>query len=331
MFYSIQNQQIRKHTRGTRRRTPARALILAVVAGMAAAGAARADVAVTLSGTMNIYGAGHAVAPGPGGAGGGMLPFEVAIPAGTGRTVQLNLTGVVDYGGCCASNGPDGIAKTNAVVHPQYGGLAGCDVPSRGRFVVGVFLDDTEPADPPPDSLYIADVTFSSLSPSLRQMFFVGDGLTGEGSGSAQAFHVPDTATRLFLGYTDRCSVSPNLPGWYSDNSGTVSGTASFWASTGIGDDPGRGFRLGENYPNPFRRSTTVTFNAESAGVFDLSVYDVAGRRVRNLVRDSRDAGPHSISWDGRDASGARVSPGIYFYRLQGPEGAASRRMLLLP
>jgi len=44
---------------------------------------------------------------------------------------------------------------------------------------------------------------FANLSPLLNQTFFVGDGLTGTGTGAAQAFTVPDGATHLYLGIVD--------------------------------------------------------------------------------------------------------------------------------
>ena len=45
--------------------------------------------------------------------------------------------------------------------------------------------------------------SFASLSPLIDQVFFIGDGLTGDGSGSVQQFIVPTGATALYLGITD--------------------------------------------------------------------------------------------------------------------------------
>ncbi|HME68245.1 MAG TPA: hypothetical protein VKM54_00015 [Myxococcota bacterium] len=53
-------------------------------------------------------------------------------------------------------------------------------------------------------------MSFSSLSPLLKQPFFIGDGLTGNGSGSVQQFIVPAGATRLFL-------ASGDAFGWYNN------------------------------------------------------------------------------------------------------------------
>ncbi len=86
-------------------------------------------------------------------------------------------------------------------------------------------------------------------------------------------------------------------------------------------------FRLAGNYPNPFNSSTSIMIYAERAGIAELSVYDIAGRKVRNL--NSRlDAGLNEISWDGKDESGDKVASGIYFYKVSGDDTA--KTMLLL-
>lgn len=72
--------------------------------------------------------------------------------------------------------------------------------------LVGVFLNDGVPADPPPAELaYPEGRSFEILAPQLHQIFYIGDGLTGEktGGGDRQQFVVPAGATRLFLGTSD--------------------------------------------------------------------------------------------------------------------------------
>jgi len=99
-----------------------------------------------------------------------------------------------------------------------------------------VFLTDATPADPAPTSLNftnngtVGDIatSFTTLSPLLNQQFFIGDGLTGNGSGATQQFIVPNGATRFFLGFEDAGGYS-GAPGQYQDNSGTLQ--ASFTIS----------------------------------------------------------------------------------------------------
>jgi hypothetical protein len=203
---------------------PKQTRILVFTASIAmAASAATAQVAVP--GTANIYGAGHATPPAPGGGGGGSLPVLVSLPPGPDRVVQFpSVSGSVDFGPCCAPNGPDGIATSGTVDWPLWDGIAGTSFSTRARYLVGIFLDDSEPADPAPARLVFSDPGFAELAPALRQVFFVGDGRTGSGSGELQGFRAPPGATRLFLGFQDR-EFATAPPGWYGDNSGTTNVT----------------------------------------------------------------------------------------------------------
>jgi hypothetical protein len=89
-------------------------------------------------------------------------------------------------------------------------------------------------------------------------------------------------------------------------------------------------FALHPNAPNPFNPETQIGFSLATTGQVELVVYDILGQRVRTLVSTSMSAGVHSARWDGRDASGAQVSSGPYFYRLRAGDFVQTRRMILL-
>ena len=84
------------------------------------------------------------------------------------------------------------------------------------------------------------------------------------------------------------------------------------------------------NFPNPFNAATDIYFEVSRAGDYDLSVYDLMGKRVANLVSGTLISGAHKTSWNGRDFSGAEVESGVYFYRLKGDAGDITKRMILL-
>lgn len=69
-------------------------------------------------------------------------------------------------------------------------------------------------------------------------------------------------------------------------------------------------------YPNPFNAGTVVRYSLPHPGQVELSVYDISGQHVRDLVRQRRHAGGHQATWDGRDQSGEPVASGIYLLRL---------------
>ena len=83
-------------------------------------------------------------------------------------------------------------------------------------------------------------------------------------------------------------------------------------------------------YPNPFNPSTTITFSMEMSESVTLSVYDINGRKVRELVKGSYSPGIHRSVWDGKDENGVPVSSGVYFTVLRAGKITASRKMLLM-
>lgn len=65
-------------------------------------------------------------------------------------------------------------------------------------------------------------------------------------------------------------------------------------------------------YPNPFSSSTDINYNMKNGGNVALTVYNVAGQKIRELVNSYRPAGYHTITWDGTNDNGQRVSKGVY-------------------
>jgi hypothetical protein len=170
--------------------------------------------AMTVDGRANLWGAGHATPPGsqP-----GQLPPGVVLELGAGSSVVFtSVTGAVVHSGV-TSLPPDGIV--GAFTWPSSGGIAGYSHATHHRALSGVFLGPSEPTNPAPVSFAHANSEFTSISPGLRQMFFIGDGRTS--SNEVQRFVVPAGATRLFIGNTDLCSGG--VVGCFNDNSGSFS------------------------------------------------------------------------------------------------------------
>lgn len=208
------------------------AMLVTAVCGVGMAALSGAQT-VTVPGTSNIFGAGHAAAPSPGGGSGGTLPPVMNVTGGSLLTIlasgQVTLDNVPSHNK--PSNGPDGGTNYTLTNVSATGGISGISDNTRTMFLVGVFLNATEPSGAAPASLTY-DLTTSSLTsyfPMLDQTFFIGDGLTGTGTGDDQVFTAPAGATRLFLGFADSFNGSSQtitgLPGFYNDNGGTLSVT----------------------------------------------------------------------------------------------------------
>jgi len=76
-------------------------------------------------------------------------------------------------------------------------------------------------------------------------------------------------------------------------------------------------YSLNQNYPNPFNPETSIEYGLPIAGKVTISIYDINGKLVRNLINEWQSAGNHSSEWDGRDNNGAKVSSGVYFYHFK--------------
>lgn len=86
---------------------------------------------------------------------------------------------------------------------------------------------------------------------------------------------------------------------------------------------------LEQNYPNPFKRTTTIRFALDAPDNVELVVYDLLGRRVATLLKEQLSAGVYEVTWDARDEGGRLVSSGVYFYTLKVGSHTETRRMVL--
>jgi hypothetical protein len=118
---------------------------------------------------------------------------------------------------------------------------------------------------------------------------------------------------------------------------GTVSSLSPFviavLSPTGVGDASPvpSSFALHASVPNPFNPITTITYDVPAGGAdVSITIYDVSGKRVREIVNARRPAGSWSVQWNGVDDRGARVASGVYFYRMRAGAFVETRKMVLL-
>jgi aminopeptidase N len=103
---------------------------------------------------------------------------------------------------------------------------------------------------------------------------------------------------------------------------------------SGIGnDDAGSrrtAFFLAPAQPNPFRQATAIGFSLGDPGRVVMDICDVGGRRVTRLLDRMLPSGPGRIAWDGTDARGRFVAPGIYYCRIHAGEDERTQGILLV-
>jgi len=88
--------------------------------------------------------------------------------------------------------------------------------------------------------------------------------------------------------------------------------------------------QLYNNYPNPFNPATTINFDLKKRTDVNLSIYNVRGEFVRNIVSGTYDSGHYSVQWDGTDFQGSGMSSGVYIYKLTAGDVIYSRKMTLI-
>jgi hypothetical protein len=113
---------------------------------------------------------------------------------------------------------------------------------------------------------------------------------------------------------------------YYLDNAGLLEARS---AGVGAGDIAGRVILVGTG-PNPASLPVRIEYELSRECDFDLSIYDVRGRRVAVLVRGFLQGGGGVAEWDGRNEKGRAVSSGIYFCRLSAGSYAQTAKILLL-
>jgi hypothetical protein len=164
-------------------------------------------------------------------------PADLATTFTAGAGQSLTFSSVTGTVGCqnVLTNGPDGtcfpgVSTDLNALHD----LSGIEATNANMFLVGVFLGPGLPGTAPATLDYNGSplsLTQGSYSPAVGQVFFIGDGLTGTGTGTEQTFIVPSTATRLYLGFADGFNFQGD-PNAYGDNVGRLSVSGTIGAAT---------------------------------------------------------------------------------------------------
>ena len=224
------------------------------------------------------------------------------------------------YGGI-SNDGDTGVWCTS---YDSFKGIIG----DTGVFLWGLSVLDPGNGDSIPSGSK-TPITWLAEGPTTVRIEFSSDmGVTwitvadSIGAKAGYLWTVPDVSS-------SSCRIrviDVNDPGTYGFSSGffTITGTS------GVTDVPfPRTFAV-SNRPNPFNPSTTISFTLPVSGRATLTVYDITGRKMRELLSGSLSTGSHSVQWDGKDEHGAPAASGVYLARLSVGKFAATGKMLLV-
>jgi hypothetical protein len=89
-------------------------------------------------------------------------------------------------------------------------------------------------------------------------------------------------------------------------------------------------FSLSRNYPNPFNGTTSIQYLVGVPAHVKIAIYDLNGRKIRNLVDEQQRPGTYRTQWDGLNESGQPASSGIYVCEMVAGSMKVTRQQVLL-
>ncbi len=93
----------------------------------------------------------------------------------------------------------------------------------------------------------------------------------------------------------------------------------------GIGEILPDNFSLYQNYPNPFNPSTTIRFEVPKSSFVNITVYDIMGREIKQLVNGMKNAGNYEVNFDG-----SNLTSGVYFYKMTAGDFSETKKLALV-
>ena len=112
--------------------------------------------------------------------------------------------------------------------------------------------------------------------------------------------------------------------GYVLGNNGTL---LKFGILTGVEELPTHpsGFTMEQNYPNPFKETTTIDFLLEAPSQVVLEVFSIGGEKICTLANEKKSPGKYSVPFNAKD-----LPAGVYYYKLQTEPGTSARKMTLI-
>ena len=216
--------------------------------------------------------------------------------------------------------GPDGLLGTaDDVLDPGLDGLLGTADDPIATFIIPVSVLTA-----------LSNLGLPNTVSGLLEL--ANRALAGQATGGASIADINFAVDAINRGF-DKCRfvISCVNPLSAKVSVGATSASAEIPAEEEIssGQMP-KEFVLSQSYPNPFNASTTIKYALPNDGKVTLAVYNILGQKVITLLDGIQTAGYHTVTWNGKNASGNDIASGVYFYRIQFGNETQIKRMTLL-
>jgi len=166
---------------------------------------------------------------------------------------------------------------------------------------------------------------------------FAGDSKIAESSGSIE---VMNSSNELVIDYTIVHEAGDRMQWVLSTDAGdemilegngslSLPGDVTGLSLNRVQEIPEQ-FALIQNFPNPFNPVTNISYQLPEASEVTVSVYNMMGQKIAELVSGHVPAGYHSVVWDSRNLQGEAVSSGVYLYTITAGDFHAMKKMVLM-
>ena len=123
-------------------------------------------------------------------------------------------------------------------------------------------------------------------------------------------------------------AIVPNIASSFTESEMEIDYIRIFRNNLGISTNQGEIpelFKLLPAYPNPFNPSTKIDYVLSNSNIINLSVYDIYGRQIEELLNEYHRAGKYSITWNA-----SRQPSGIYFIKMMSDKNNFTQKVVLL-
>lgn len=112
---------------------------------------------------------------------------------------------------------------------------------------------------------------------------------------------------------------------WAVGDSGTILSKSHPTSVNSEGDLDLKNFSLLQNYPNPFNPETTIQYIIPTTNMVTITVYDIMGKKVKELVNEYKTRGSYKVIFNA-----GSLSSGIYFYQIKSGNYAETKKLILM-